>query len=119
MAQLPPMRGKDVAIQLQDVNDPSVPLAVVQGGDDQKNGFVWLDTPLARPSSSYTVREAFYFIIFGDGGEEGGGEVIFFFFFFLRSGFHGVSEVIFGGGGRERGERGGGIFFFFYRWVFS
>lgn len=46
MAQMPPMRGKDVAIQVHDVNDPSIPLVVVHGGDDQKNGFCWLDTPL-------------------------------------------------------------------------
>lgn len=46
MAQMPPMRGKDVAIQVTDVNDPSIPLVVVHGGDDQKNGFCWLDTPL-------------------------------------------------------------------------
>ncbi|CAM9586129.1 unnamed protein product, partial [Laminaria digitata] len=46
MAQMPPMRGKDVAIQVTDVSDPSIPLVVVHGGDDQKNGFCWLDTPL-------------------------------------------------------------------------
>lgn len=50
MSQDPAMRGKDVAIHLQDVTSPTVPLVIVQGGNDQKNGFCWLDTPIVRPA---------------------------------------------------------------------
>ncbi|CAM9989632.1 unnamed protein product [Pylaiella littoralis] len=45
-AQAPLVGEKDYAIMVHDVTDPAVALYAVYGGDDKKNGFCWLDTPL-------------------------------------------------------------------------
>lgn len=59
-AQVPPRLGDtDYAIMVHDVTDPAVPHFALHGGDDKKNGFCWLDTPLnlenqGGPPSSFS-----------------------------------------------------------------
>lgn len=46
-AQVPPRLGDtDYAIMVHDITDTAVPHFALYGGDDKKNGFCWLDTPL-------------------------------------------------------------------------
>ncbi|CBN76538.1 conserved unknown protein [Ectocarpus siliculosus] len=59
-AQVPPRLGDtDYAIMVHDITDPAVPHFALYGGDDKKNGFCWLDTPLnlesqGAPPSSFS-----------------------------------------------------------------
>lgn len=45
-AQVPLMGEKDFAMMVHDVTEPAVAHFALYGGDDKKNGFCWLDTPL-------------------------------------------------------------------------
>lgn len=45
-AQAPLMGEKDFAMMVHDITEPAIAHFALYGGDDKKNGFCWLDTPL-------------------------------------------------------------------------